>query len=199
MMRFSMALAGFILAATPAAHALQFSQNGSHLTLSGPIEAGDDRQLRLFLSRPGASQIKLVYLNSPGGMVYEAYKIAEIIRAAGLSTVVDAGRASCASACTTVFVGGVRRYYINAQSLVDGDPRNLGLGFHQASSWSGRQGEQKYDYRGSAIMVATFNEMGVPNAAKLIDRAEFRGLYRISGATAQTLGVATDLKLPRAE
>ena len=199
MMRFSMALAGFILAATPAAHALQFSQSGATLTLSGPIEAGDDHLLRSYLSRAGASQIKLINLDSPGGMVYEAYKISEIIRAAHLNTVVDANRASCASACTTVFAGGVRRYYINAQSVVDGDTRNHGLGFHQASSWSGRVGERQYDYQGSSMMVATFNEMGVPNAAKLIDKAKFRGLYRVSGQTAWSLGIATDLKLPHAE
>ncbi|MDQ0392799.1 hypothetical protein [Labrys monachus] len=199
MVRFSMVFAGLFLAAMPGAHALQLSQNGSVLSMNGPIEAGDDRQLRLFLSRPGASQIKLVYLNSPGGMVYEAYKISEMIRAAGLSTVVDAGRASCASACTTVFVGGVRRYYLNAQSVVDGDTRNHGLGFHQASNWGGRQGEQQYSYEGSSVMVATFNEMGVPGAAKLIDKAKFVGLYRVSGATAWALGIATDLKLPHSE
>jgi len=200
MMRFSMVLAGFVLAAAPAAHALQFSQSGSSLILNGPIEAGDDHQLRMFLSRPGASQIRLVYLNSPGGMVYEAYKISEMIRAAGLSTVVDAGRASCASACTTIFVGGVRRYYLNAQSIVDGDAnQNHGLGFHQASSWSGRQGERQYSYQGSSTMVATFREMGVPGASKLIDRAKFGNLYRVSGNTARMLGVATDLRLLHAE
>ena len=111
------------------AQAATFTQNGPIASLSGPITAGDDLRLNAFLHRPEAAQIRLLYLNSPGGMVYEAYKMSEIVRAANLSTAVDASHAYCASACTALFVAGVRRYYLNAQTIVDGDPRQKrGLG-----------------------------------------------------------------------
>lgn len=58
--------------------------------------------------RDHAPQIKTIELNSFGGAVVAAYKIAELVRERGLSTNVRKG-ARCASACTLIFQAGVRR------------------------------------------------------------------------------------------
>ena len=111
----------------------------------------------------------------------------------------SAFRSRCASACTAIFTGGVRRYYLNAQSIVDGKPgQNRGLGFHEASNWGGgRFGTNRQSsYQGSAMMMAAYREMGVPGAAALVDRAKYTSIYWVSGATALSLGVATSLNKP---
>ena len=86
-------LACAMLVVTTGANAVELSRNGADAVLSGPIQSGDDHIFHLFLSKPGAPPIRNLYLNSPGGMVFEAYKISELVRAAGITTVVDAARA----------------------------------------------------------------------------------------------------------
>jgi hypothetical protein len=188
-------LACAMLVVTTGANAVELSRNGADAVLSGPIQSGDDHIFHLFLSKPGAPPIRNLYLNSPGGMVFEAYKISELVRAAGITTVVDAARARCDSACTAIFISGVKRYYLNARSIVDGATRpTAGLGFHQSMSWSGQFGEPKYSWAGSDLMSHVYREMGVPGAADLADRANFTGIYRVSGGTALSLGIATALQ-----
>ena len=58
--------------------------------------------------RDYAPQIKTIELNSYGGHVVAAYKIAELVRGRGLSTNVRKG-AKCASACTLIFQAGAQR------------------------------------------------------------------------------------------
>jgi len=53
-------------------------------------------------------QITLAVLNSFGGDIHAAVQIAKAIRAYGLATLVPAS-GTCASACVTVFMGGVKR------------------------------------------------------------------------------------------
>jgi hypothetical protein len=181
------------------AQAATFTQNGPIASLSGPITAGDDLRLNAFLHRPEAAQIRLLYLNSPGGMVYEAYKMSETVRASNLSTAVDASHAYCASACTALFVAGVRRYYLNAQTIVDGDPRQKrGLGFHEASDWGGGRFAitRRSSFEGNNIMAYVYREMGVPGASNLTERASYTGIYWVSGPTALSLSIATSLSKP---
>jgi hypothetical protein len=95
---------GFLLAAATAADAMIFTRD--HLTVhaSGPIEAGDAAQ---FAALPKFDTLEL---NSPGGLVGEALKMAAIMDARGsIRTVVKPG-SSCASACAMVlFVSGETR------------------------------------------------------------------------------------------
>lgn len=58
--------------------------------------------------RDHAPQVKNIELNSYGGNVVAAYKIAELVRERGLSTNVRKG-AKCASACTLIFQAGIHR------------------------------------------------------------------------------------------
>src|SRR5262245_18866665 len=81
--------------------------NGSIL-ISGRIQPGDESPFQSLLSRLRAREPIEVHLDSPGGALQAAMKIAEIVRNAGLTTRVPY-RAYCASACTLVFAAGVNR------------------------------------------------------------------------------------------
>jgi hypothetical protein len=77
----------------------------------GPIVAGDAERLRTAL--PGAdrdaSGMRTLALDSMGGSVLEAFKIAEVMDSDKVATVVRSG-ASCASACAqVVFLAGTYR------------------------------------------------------------------------------------------
>lgn len=197
-MRFALSLMLSSILIAPAARAIELSQRGDVAMLSGSIAIGDDRKLRDFLALPTGSRIKTLYLNSPGGKVLEAREMARMIRAAGLTTVVDASRARCNSACTGLFIGGLRRLYINASGFSDGEIArgSLGLGFHEGNVARGASGRKVYSGRASGGMINTYYEMGVGSAAALVSKADFNRIYRISGSTALALGIATSLSPP---
>lgn len=91
-------------------------RNGSELEISGGIGPGISDALRAQLrANPNA---RVVHLNSPGGMVFEAKKLRDLIRERHLVTDTSTG---CASACTIAFLGGASRL-LNAEAR---------LGFHQ--------------------------------------------------------------------
>lgn len=89
------------------------SSDGSIIRLNGPIENGDAEKFRQFLgpdyvARHGLRFGATLYLNSPGGSVVAGMELANAIREAGLMTHVSAD-SGCYSACTFVFLGGIRR------------------------------------------------------------------------------------------
>ncbi|PZP27803.1 MAG: hypothetical protein DI603_20985 [Roseateles depolymerans] len=100
---------------------LSLSGDGRSLRLAGPIGMGDGERLRAALASDAASAVRRVELESPGGRLREAEKMADALRQRG-----TASRAvgTCASACTLVFLAG--------------QPRQMGLsgrlGFHRAST-----------------------------------------------------------------
>ena len=103
-----------------AARALKYSiepaDGGRTLELNGSLELGITAHLRAQLAAfPATEQI---VLTSAGGNVFEARGLSNVIREAGLDTLVVS---ECSSACTTAFIGGVRRD-------LAGEGR---LGFHQ--------------------------------------------------------------------
>lgn len=178
------------------AHAIELSQKGNTALLSGTIKDGDQYLLRDFLARPEAAQIRQVQLNSAGGRTWPAREMARIIRNAGLATVVDASRNACESACTGLFVAGVSRHYVNAGAVPDGEgQRGPGLGFHEGNSLHA-SGKRGYSGGATADMVNIYYEMGVSGAASLVTRSAYNRMYRLSGPTALSLGIATSLSPP---
>ncbi len=178
------------------APAIEISQKGSVAAVSGPIRNGDEFILRDFLARPEARQIRVVSLNSPGGRILPAREMARMIRKAGLTTMVDAARGACESACTGLFVAGVRRHYLNAGAIPDGEGRRgAGLGFHEGNS-NRSAGGRGYSGAATAEMTNIYYEMGVSGAAALVTRSAFDRMYRVSGPTALSLGIATSLSTP---
>jgi hypothetical protein len=100
-------------------HQFRVLLNGQMLEFSGGITFGVAKELEGFLN--AMSDLKVVRLNSIGGRMNEAQKMADLIKARGLATFV---KDTCVSACTVVFLGGKER------GLFTGGGK---LGFHQAS------------------------------------------------------------------
>jgi hypothetical protein len=74
----------------------------------GPIILGDVDRLRDALAKAPRDNIglKVLLLNSPGGLVEEAFKMAAVMDSIGVGTIVPPG-ASCASACAAIlFIAG---------------------------------------------------------------------------------------------
>ena len=87
------------------AAALSAKKVSGNIIISGPIELGDYDFIRRYLvSNPAGT----IYLNSNGGTVSEALKIANFFREKGMATHLPR-RSVCASACVLLFAGGVIR------------------------------------------------------------------------------------------
>jgi uncharacterized protein len=108
--------AGIFLSATVGASALNFepSPNGEVIRASGPIEPGDAAKLRKLLDEDSRYRFSMprngvtLSLHSPGGSVLSGLELANFVRERGLMTLVTQD-SICASACTFVFIGGVKR------------------------------------------------------------------------------------------
>jgi hypothetical protein len=173
-------------------HACEMSMAGTELWLKGHIVPGDQIKFHELIDNVGPGRISTVHLNSPGGDIYSAGEIARLIRTAGLTTVVDASRHMCASSCTIIFAGGVKRVYLHAErvgGLTTGRGFK-GLGFHEGA-YSGALGAGTFSGEATALMVSLYHELGVPNAAQLVDNAPPSAIYGLSGQRAMALGIAT--------
>ena len=115
-----------------------------------------------------------------------------------MSTIVDAARDSCISACTILFAGGQRRLYLNAERVGESpDPSDFrGLGFHQANH-PDQAGPGRYSGEGTAQMKSLYYEFGVPNAATLAKNASPDEVFLITGHEAMAMGIATATRTPR--
>src|SRR5208282_4356860 len=78
----------------------------------GPIAEGTAARFAQFVKEKEITEGAVVILNSPGGSVSEALEMGRQIRADGFETSLgtkDRKDGTCFSACTLVFLGGVRR------------------------------------------------------------------------------------------
>lgn len=121
---------------------------------SDRLQPGDDASFARFIEAPRSVPIRIVYLDSRGGATRAAIAIGREIRARGLATAFHVGRGRCVSACTTMFLGGVRRYYIDGDGVPDGVATHLGLGFHPNTGGA----------RGEEFIQDYYREMGVEGA-----------------------------------
>lgn len=175
------------------AQACEMSLAGKALWLRGHIDAGDQTKFHDLIDSAGAGRVAAVHLDSRGGDIYSAGEIARQIRTAGLSTVVDASQHVCASSCTIIFAGGVRRVYLNADRVggLSSGRGFKGLGFHEGAL-ADPYGADTYSGAATALMISLYQELGVPSAANLVDRASPEAIYGLSGAMAMRLGIATN-------
>jgi uncharacterized RDD family membrane protein YckC len=97
------------------------SADGSRLILNGPLGMGDGERVRLLVA--DATRVRWVELESPGGRVYEADRIVQIVRERQWQT---RATGHCESACTLVFMAGKRRQLMPGAQL----------GFHRAFAGS---------------------------------------------------------------
>jgi hypothetical protein len=109
-------IAALALLAVAPAHAMSFKLGKttaglSVVVASGDIVRGDARRLARALERAerDGHGTRRLYLESAGGIVLEALKMAEIMRNVDVSTIVRKGKV-CASACASIlFVAGKYR------------------------------------------------------------------------------------------
>jgi len=183
------------------ASATEISRSGDVMTLSGRIDRGDGYEFERALQEAAAAPPKFLYLNSGGGDISSAEKIAQIVRNHSMTTVVDASRAKCASACTLIFVAGTNRVYLHAEDLSEGAMSKSGfrgLGFHQGRSSRVsplNSAVGVYSSQATATMNAIYRQMGVPEASELLDKSPPSKYYRISSKTALSMGIATSTAL----
>jgi hypothetical protein len=122
-------------------------------TLSGPIENGDDVRLRDLVaeqSRRGQA-VTDMYLDSPGGAVATALRMADIVAAHSVSTIIARGK-TCASACAVIFYAG---FY---KTLQEGGR----LGVHRAVEAGGY--ETKVSWEASMLTAYRMTAAGAPAA-----------------------------------
>lgn len=136
---------------TSAAYAADFrtslNSEDSAIGITGRIETGDDEALRnLLLARAAeGKETKLVRLNSQGGLLDPAYKMALILRVLKIGTLVG-NEDQCISACMIIFAGGIERYVWDSAYL----------GVHSAAEGSVESAE------GTVEMIRFMKELGVP-------------------------------------
>lgn len=113
---------------------------GLSITMSGEIRSGDaERLVSIFLAvKPIYANLYLypssLNLDSPGGDVAEAIRIADLVKVLSLSvaTVPD-GKGVCASSCFLIYVAALERSATGVDTLkTEGAKGNLGLlGIHR--------------------------------------------------------------------
>jgi hypothetical protein len=121
------------------------------ITITGPIVPGDMERLGSFLDTlPKSDRFFGFFVDSPGGDILEAEKIAAAVREADVQVVVPSG-SQCSSACFLIFAAAVRRYMA---------PDAL-IGVHSVSE-AGQE-----TFRSFALTTAfarTARDLGVPDA-----------------------------------
>ncbi len=148
-------VAAALLAAAPA-RAMQFKllegpDDRTTLLARGMIMPGDFSQLIGFVdTMPKARRMALLVVDSPGGLVHEAGKMAVTIRNMGLPVAVARGGV-CASACALLFAAAPRR-------LVGEGAR---IGVHRASLFGSENRDSRYATDGIAVH---FENYGVPGS-----------------------------------
>lgn len=97
---------------------LRVLNQGTELELIGPFPQGTAQSVQTMLQR--FPSIRVIHLNSPGGLITEGVALYQLIQEYQLDTYVPS---ACSSACTIAFMGGQNRYL---------SKRGI-LGFHSAS------------------------------------------------------------------
>lgn len=95
--------------------AMTMTVEGETVVLSGAVVKADCADLEALLAR--AKVTTVVLTNSGGGNADSGYCIGALVRSRGLSTVI---RGRCASSCSRMWLGGVRR-------SLDGPTSRVGL------------------------------------------------------------------------
>lgn len=121
------------------------------ITLTGEIAEGDSDQLKTIVKTANdrGRLVSAIRLDSPGGSIAEAARIAEIVRYGKIATVIGGGT-TCASACFVVFAAGSPKY-VSYSALV---------GVHGASDAEGRETVEAGAT--TVLMARALKDLGVP-------------------------------------
>ncbi len=126
-------------------------ENKTIISVSGEIIEGDADAFRQAIQRANDSGklVSGIRLNSPGGLLIEAVKLADLVRFAKVATSVPNG-STCASACFLVFAAGSNKYASYTAQI----------GVHGASGENGK--ETIGSGAATVTMARIVKELGVP-------------------------------------
>jgi len=130
------------------------SKEGNEIvTLVGTIDVGDAQMLETIIKTANdhSRKVAAIRLNSPGGILGEGRKLADLVRYGKIATVVAAG-SQCASACFLVFAAGIEKFA----------NYNSNVGVHCASDQAG------VESAATALMGDIAKKFGVPDS--IIDK-----------------------------
>ena len=195
-----LAALGAMMASSAVRAEVRLSERGPVAFLSSErLMPGDEEVVAEFLDRPRPQPLRIIYLDSRGGSTQTAMAIGSMIRERHIDTAFHVGHGRCVSACTTMFIAGVHRYYIDSQSVPDGVATHWGLGFHPSNA--GEYAENR--------VLSYYDAMGVPGAAefryKVYNRAavsdpvqgpNVHRQFFAGGRSALRAGIATSLQEP---
>jgi hypothetical protein len=144
------ALAGNAAAASELTSVMT-EDNATIIALGGDIEDGDAAATEAMIksANDDGRLVSALRLDSPGGSLAEAIKLAELIRRAKLPTIVAAG-SRCASACFIVFAAGIEKFA----------SYDAAIGVHGVSDRFGHQSAQTEAATLSMARIAS--TLGVP-------------------------------------
>jgi hypothetical protein len=176
------ALSALVLALAAPAEGAQITVTSADglnmITIEGSIVSGDAEQFRNAVLRVSSPQNTVVILKSPGGLLFDALQIGELIHTDGLSTLVPDG-VVCASACADIWLAGSKR-------LISPDGR---VGFHAAYDENGNE-----NGRGNAIVGAYLTRLGLGySAVSFMTEAAPDDMAWLTKERADELGIAYDV------
>ena len=171
-------------------------EDGTYSIGIGKIVHDDSELLKPLLD--GEKWNGYIYLNSGGGAVYEAFKMADMIRSAEATTVIGSNR-TCASACAFIYVAGVRRVLWDSAKF----------GIHAASSSVVDPSEtlHEYGYMNQRVMLDVISVMMYYVADdyeyavfqlfyKGISKARHDEMYWATNDELVNAGIVTDIMFP---
>lgn len=143
--------------------------SGETLTVEGILSAGVADSFEKVVAQ--APKAKLVVLDSDGGRIFEALRMAEIIKARGLETRVEQ---NCASACTFLLLAGKDRSAHRFAQIGFHQPDFPGLSARERTEFVD---QNRKDYIGAGMdpafveraMRISPNEMWYPTHAELVE------------------------------
>jgi hypothetical protein len=120
------------------------SGDGRKLELKGPLGLGDAERVRKLAA--GASQLRVVELDSPGGRLKEGEAIATLVKQGAWHTRTTG---ACESACTFIHMAGARKQLLPGAKI----------GFHRASAGTINP---VLDQMANRELVRIYREAGLP-------------------------------------
>jgi hypothetical protein len=152
----------------------------------GRIEPGDDAKLsKILLSDKSFTGDKsAVVMDSPGGNLEAGIKMAMMIHARQLATLVPE-ESSCASVCAMMWLGGSRRLVADSGQI----------GFHAASDTltnrrTGAVVKRTASAEGTGMMLKYYNWLGLPAATgQFLVSESYRSVHWISGDELKKYGI----------
>lgn len=172
----------FIWVVTPATHE---TSTGYHVLMSGTIKQGDYAKLRLFVRRSleRYKSHRFVTLDSNGGNLVEALKIARLLRSMYPSISVKDGK--CASSCLYLYLSGATRF---------SSPESIGIhrAYFDPAYFSGLKIEEarQKQIELTSLLNAILDENGVSQDLKdKMNRTSSMDVYWLSKTEIRSLGM----------